>query len=190
MMQPDIEDTVGILADIEALRNRTNRELNADGWQWMLVWSLVAFGASITVLVDALENVAGYYWIAAVPIALAATAFLESRSKQQRAVRRDMRPYWTIGAGIGILNLLASLTLESEMIVIVIWIVIGVGFAGFAILDRDRPTAVMFFTAALITALLGFLSADPFIAYATISMLYAGLLAGSAVQVYGRYRSA
>ena len=55
-MQTD--DPLEILADVEALRSRTSTALNADGWQWMTVWSLVAFGAGLTALVDALEGIA------------------------------------------------------------------------------------------------------------------------------------
>jgi uncharacterized membrane protein len=130
------EDAFEILADIEGLRARTSTALNADGWQWMVVWSLVALGAGLTALVDALEGIAGFYWMVAVPIAFAATALLERRSKEQRAVRRDSRPYLAVGAAMLAVNLVASFTLEPESTVIVIWVVIGVGFAIFAHLDR------------------------------------------------------
>jgi hypothetical protein len=84
---------------------------------------------------------------------------------------------------------LASFVLEAEATVIVIWVVIGLGFAMFAHLDGDRPTTVMYVGASMVSASLGMLAADVFAAYAAISMMFAGLLAGSAVQVYARYRT-
>ena len=183
-----IEDPTDILADVEALKARTSRALNADGWQWMLVWSLVAFGAGLTALVEALEAVAGFYWMLAVPLALAVTVLLERRSKDHRAVRRDSRPYVAVGATMLALNLAASFTFEAEVTVIVIWVVIGIGFAVFARIDGDRASSVMYLAASGFTAVLGFVASDPFAVYAAISMLFAGLLAGSAVQVYSRYR--
>ena len=183
------EDPVEILADVETLRYRTSTALNADGWQWMAVWSLVAFGAGVTALVEALERVAGFYWIVAVPLALIATAMLERRSKEQRAVRRDGRPYWAVGAAIGLINVAASFLLEPELIVIVIWVVIGLGFAVFAHLDGDRPSMSMYVVASLLAVALGIFASDAFAAYVAISMLFAGLLAGSAFQVYARYRT-
>ncbi len=183
------EDPLEILADVEALRHRTSTALNADGWQWMTVWSLVAFGAGLTALVDALEGVSGFYWMLAVPVALGVTALLERRSKEQRAVRRDSRPYITVGAAMLVVNLVASFMFEAEATVIVIWVVIGLGFAAFAHFDGDRPTTVMYVGAALLAVGLGIFAADPFDAYAATSMLFAGLLAGSAVQVYSKYRA-
>jgi hypothetical protein len=185
-MQTD--DPLEILADIEALRSRTSNALNADGWQWMTVWSLVAFGAGLTALVDALEGIAGFYWMVAVPIALGVTAVLERRSKEQRAVRRDSRPHVRVGAAMLVVNLAASFTLEAEATVIVIWVVIGLGFAAFAHFDGDRPATAIYVVASLLAAGLGTFASDPFAAYAAISMLFAGLLAGSAVQMYSRYR--
>jgi hypothetical protein len=184
------EDPLEVLADIESLRNRTSVALNADGWQWMMVWSIVAFGAGLTVLVDPLDGIAGLYWFGAVPLALLATALLERRSKEQRAVRRDSKPYWSVGATMGIVNFGASMVLEPETIVIVIWVVIGLGFAAFALIDGDRPTTAVYVAASALAVLLGVVSSDAFSAYATISMLFAGLLAGSAVQVFSRYRTA
>lgn len=184
------EEPLEILADVEALRHRTTAELNADGWQWMVIWSLVAFGAGVTALVEALEGMAGFYWMAAVPIALIATAVVERRSKEQRAVRRDIGPYWAVGSAMGVANVAVSFVFEPEVIVIVIWVVIGLGFAMFAHFDRDRPTTVMYVVASLLAAGLGIVASDAFAAYAAISMLFAGLLAGSAVQVYARYRTA
>jgi hypothetical protein len=184
------EDPLELLADVESLRSRTSVALNADGWQWMMIWSVVAFGAGLSVLVDAFESIAGYYWIGAVPIALTVMAILERRSKEQRAVRRDGARYWAVGAAMGIANLGASMVLEAELLVIVIWVVIGLGFASFGLLDGDRPTAGMYLVASALAAMIGTFSSDAFTAYATISMLFAGLLAGSAVQVYSRYQTA
>ena len=182
------EDPFEILAEIEALRERTSTALNADGWQWMMVWSLVAMGAGLTALIDALEGIAGFYWMVAVPIAFGATTLLERRSKEQRAVRRDSRPYLAVGAAMLVVNLVASFTLEPEWTVIVIWVVIGLGFAVFAHLDGDRPTTALYVVASVLAAALGVIASDPFAAYAAISLSFAGLLAGSAVQVYSRYR--
>lgn len=182
------EDPFEILADIEALRERTSAALNADGWQWMMVWSLVALGAGLTALVETLEAIAGFYWMIAVPIAFLATSLLERRSKEQRAVRRDSRPYVAVGAAMLFVNLVASFTLEPEATVIVIWVVIGLGFAVFAHLDEARAATIMYVSAAMLAGFIGLLARDPFAAYAAISMLFSGLLAGSAVQVYWRYR--
>lgn len=183
------EDPLEVLADVEALRHRTSKALNADGWQWMAVWSLVAFGAGLTALVEVLEPISGFYWMLTVPIALAATILLERRSKEQRAVRRDSRPYVAVGATMLLVNLVASFALEAESTVIVIWVVIGLGFAMFAHFDGDRPTTVMYAIASLLAGGVGILASDPFAAYAAISLLFGGLLAGSAVQVYARYRA-
>ncbi len=182
------EDPFEVLADVESLKKRTSVALNADRWQWMMVWSVVAFGAGLTVLVQALDPIAGLYWIGSVPLALVATAYLQQRSRNQRAVRRNGRPYWVIGAAMGVANLLASMMLDAELLVIVIWIVIGLGFAAFAVLDGDGPTASMYLGASFLAGVMGRLSDDSFMAYAAISTLFAGLLAGSAVQVYARYR--
>lgn len=182
------EDPFEILADIEALRDRTTTALNADGWQWMMVWSLVALGAGLTALVEPLDAIAGFYWMIAVPIAFATTALLERRSKEQRAVRRDSRPYVAVGAAMLVVNLIASFTLEPETTVIVIWMVIGLGFAVFAHLDGARAATIMYVSAAILAGAIGLFASDPFSAYAAISMLFGGLLAGSAVQVYWRYR--
>lgn len=184
------EDPLEILADVESLRTRTSVALNADGWQWMMIWSAVAFGAGLTVLVDVLQPIAGYYWFGTVPIALVAMGWLERRSKEQRAVRRDGARYWAVGAAMALANLGASMVLDPEILVIVIWVVMGLGFASFGWLDGDRPTTRMYLAASALSAMIGALSSDAFAAYATISMLFAGLLAGSAVQVYSRYRNA
>lgn len=184
-----IEDPREMLADVESLRTRTSVALNADGWQWMMVWSIVSFGAGISVVVDVLQPAAGFYWFAAVPIALVATATLERRSKEQRAVRRNGGKYWTVGAAMGLANFGGSMVLETEVLVIVIWVVLGLGFAAFGWLDDDRPTAMMYLAASALATMIGLLSSEPLVAYATLSMLFAGLLAGSAVQVYSRYRT-
>ncbi len=183
------DDALEMLADVETLRDRTSHALNADGWQWMAVWSVVSLGAGLSVLVTALEDIASFYWFVAVPVSLIATGLLERRSKQQRAVRRDPGRYWAIGGAIALVNFGAGAFLESDVLVVVIWVVIGLGFAGFALLDEDLPTAVMFGVAAVIAAVFGVYATDRFDAYGATSLLYAGLLAGSAVQVYSRYRA-
>ena len=187
-MYPETDDPQELLADVASLRGRTQDLLNADGWQWMLVWGIVAFGAAFSVFLEALNVVAGFYWFAAVPAALMATSALERRSKTLRPVRRDQRPYWAIGALIGVVNFGGSLVVEAEVFVIMIWVVIGLGFAGFAIIDRDIPTATLFVAAALIAVVLGAAIDDAAVAYGAISLLFAGLLSGSAMQTYTRYR--
>ena len=103
-------------------------------------------------------------------------------------MRRDGRPYLAVGAAMLVVNLVASFTLEPESTVIVIWVVIGLGFAVFAHLDGTRAASMMYVFAAVLSGVIGLLANDRFAAYAAISTMFACLLAGSAVQVYWRYR--
>ena len=186
-MQPETGDPSTLLDDVTALRTRTHAALNADGWQWMMVWSLVSLGAGLTVAVDALNDLGGLYWFGAVPLAFVATGLIERRAQSRRAVRRDGRKYWTIGIAMGVANFGASVVMPTEMLVIFIWIVVGLGFAGFAVLDHDRAAVIMFSMAAVLALLLGIVIDDAATAYASISFLFAGLLAGSSAQIYSRY---
>ena len=188
-MGPETEDPTTLLDDVEALRSRTNAALNADGWRWTLVWSLVSLGAGLTVAVDWLNELASFYWFAAVPLAFIATAVLEQRSKSQRAVRRDGGRYWAIGAAMAVANFGASMVMPTNALVIFIWIVVGLGFAGFAALDGDNAAVVLFLSAAVLALVVGMVVEDAAVAYAAISVLFAGLLAGSAAQIYSRYRT-
>ncbi len=188
-MRPETEDPSTTLDAVQALRSRTNAALNADGWRWMIVWSLVSLGAGLTVAVDSLNDLASSYWFGAVPLAFIATAVLEQRSKAQRAVRRNGGRYWAIGGAMAIVNFGASTVMPTNALVIFIWIVVGLGFAGFAALDGDAAAVLMFLSAAVVALAVGIAVSDEAVAYVAISFMFAGLLAGSSAQIYSRYRT-
>jgi hypothetical protein len=179
-MESPNREAQSLIDEVEGIKAHTRGELRSTGWQWLTVWSVAFFGAALTALVPAWESIAGFYWVLAVPVALVVTAVISWKVELPAPVRRRQGPYWAVGAGITIAATAASLLLPESAIVVVIWVIMGLGFAGFAWLERIVPAAWLLAAMAVISGMLGMIVADPFALYPVLALAFSFALAGIA----------
>lgn len=175
----DIEEAQQMLAGVDAMQAAAREELNAHGWQWYLVWAVVCLGAAVSALTPA----AGSYWRAAVPLGIAATVAVSIRQEGRSGVQRHPGPYWLVGGSITMINFGAGAWLADEVVVVVVWVVFGVGFAAFARLERQPFAATLFMGLATATALAGLLVPDTFVLYMVVGFVYALTMTGVAAGI-------
>jgi hypothetical protein len=170
----DVDDAQSLLAEVGRLKEQTRVELQTDGWQWLLVWGMVCLGAALS----ASTPFAPWYWVAAVPVALFVTWRLQAHLNGRAPVRRKEWPYWAIGAAMTVVLFGSSFVVPGEIMVVLVWVVFGLGFGGLASLDRQWLQAVLFGSLALGSLVAGIVVEDRFPLYALLGFLYAaGMLA-------------
>ncbi|MDH4118423.1 MAG: hypothetical protein OEW30_13645 [Acidimicrobiia bacterium] len=184
-MQPRNTEATGVdsahalLAEVGTHLGATRAHLRSQSWQWMLVWALVCLGAGVS----AATSAGGLYWAVGAPLGILATAIVSYRIESAAPVRRKGWPYWTIGAGIGLGNTAASFLLPDEVTVVVVWVVFGLGFAGFSALERVSEGVAVFLGLAVIAAIGGAVLDDTFAWYQTLGFIFAGVIAGLALWI-------
>jgi len=166
-MQTD-DNFPALLEELNSLSANTRRILREDGWQWLLIWAAVCAGAGISELIGV-----GWYWLFALPVALVLTAVVTMRIDSKKPVRRKAWPYWLIGGGITTANVLGSLTMSPETLSFAGWVVFGVGFTGFALLERQPWVAGLLATLSMLSLVLGLVSEDATILYPYLAFLFA-----------------
>ncbi len=144
----------------------------------MVVWSVAFFGAALTALVPAWQEFAGRYWLFAVPIALVFTVLISWREESRSPVRQRELPYWMIGLGMTVGCFGASALLPEPAVVVVVWVILGFGFAAFAWLERVTPAAWMLSAMAVLAGVLGLVVEDTYRLYPALSLAFGAALAG------------
>lgn len=171
-----------LLAEIGRLQHGTRVRLLSQGWQWLVVWSLVCLGAAVSSLLP-WTVVGAWYWAVAVPVAIAATAVLDVRAQRHCQVRRRNWPYWMVGAAITVLNTVGSVVLPPEVLVIWLWVVLATGFAAIMAIDRVYWGAWVMGTLAVSAVAAGLVVADTFVLYPILAVSHAAALAVAALGV-------
>lgn len=172
------QEARGILEEVSQIQSATRARLYAHGWQWMVVWALTFFGAALTGIIPAWQDFAGVYWLYAVPVALGLTAWISWREESRSPVRQRELPYWIIGLGITVGCFGASALLPESAVVVVIWVILGLGFAAFAWLERVIPAARMLAAMAVLSGVLGMVVEDTFQLYPALGFAFGAALAG------------
>lgn len=162
-----------MLEEIGSLRSAVEEEIRSDSWQWLLIWSVVCLGAGVTAWLEAVREYAGFYWLPAVPLALAATAWVELRIERRRFVRQRVWPYWATGAGIGLANLVGSIWFSERVIVVWVWVVLAAGFSVLCRLGYQDRAARVFVWLAGGSALAGVMVSDTFALYPVLALVFA-----------------
>lgn len=174
----DHQEARGLLAEVNEIKSATRAELHASGWQWLVIWALAFFGAALTAMVPAWQWLSEYYWMFATPISLVATVVVSMRIEARAPLRQRPLPYWLVGLGIGAGTFGASLVLPDAAVVVVVWVVIGIGFAAFAWLERVEPATWLLATMAVISGILGLVVEDTFALYPALALAFSAALAG------------
>ena len=90
------EDARLLLSEVERARRATRFRIGEHSWISFAIWAAVFAGAAIA------GPRALWYWVAAVPVAMALTAISDVRLSGARLARRSDWRYWAIGSAIGI----------------------------------------------------------------------------------------
>jgi hypothetical protein len=170
----DIDEVRSLLAEVGDLKKGTRADLQSYGWQWLLVWGAVCLGAALS----AYTPLAPWYWIVVVPVALVVTWVVQERIEGRAPVRVKAWPYWTIGGAITVAAFGASFAFETEVTVVVVWVVFGLGFMGFSLLERQRTAAAVFLGLAAISTFLGIVTEDRIGLYPVLGFMFAIAMAG------------
>lgn len=181
----DVDEARRLLSEMDDIKEGTREEFRDGAWQWLLVWSGVCLGASIS----AYTPVAGWYWAIGAPIGLVLTVFVGMRVDQRLPVRRKAWPYFAVGAGIAVANTAVSMLLGEEVVVVAVWVVLGLGFAALTALDRMPSASALFIVVSLGTIVAGMWTRDPFGLYPALGLLFAVTLAALAGAIRLRMRT-
>lgn len=160
-------EAAALVEDVERVRVDTRSVVGRYTWTWCAVWAVVFAGAS------ALGPRAVWYWPVAVPTALAVTAILDVRWSWSRTVRRSDSRYWLLGGAITVLCFGGGAILPPEVAVAWVWIVLGLGFAGFALIEHHRMTAAALAGLSLLSLLAGAAIPDPELVYRLLGAVFA-----------------
>jgi len=174
----DQQEARGILDELTEIKSTTRARLHAIGWQWMSIWSIAFLGAGVVSLVPALTEYSDNYWMFATPISLALTFLISSRLDSRSPVRQRATPYWLIGLAITVATFGANLLLPDSAIVVVVWVILGFGFAAFAWLERVIPAVWLLSGMAVLSAGLGLVVEDTFALYPVLALSFSAALAG------------
>lgn len=170
------EEARGLLEELSAIQSTTRARLFARGWQWMVVWAFTFFGAALTAIVPAWQGFSGIYWAYAVPVALGLTLWLSWRAESRSPVRQRDWPYWLIGLGITAGCFGASAWLPESAMVVVVWVILGFGFAAFAWLERAFPAAWVLASMAVVSGVLGLVVEDTYELYPALGLAFGAAL--------------
>jgi hypothetical protein len=175
----DRREASGLIQELTEIQSVTRATLHASGWQWMVIWAVAFFGAAVTSLVPAWQPLSEVYWVFATPIALLLTIVVSTRIDARAPVRQRSLPYWIVGLGITGANIGASALLPDAAVVVVVWVIIGLGFAGFALLERVEPAAVLLGGMAVVSGILGLVVENTFDLYPVLALSFSAALAGT-----------
>ncbi|MFO7293258.1 MAG: hypothetical protein FWJ92_02645 [Actinomycetes bacterium] len=131
------EDARLLLSEVERARRATRFRIGEHSWISFAIWAAVFAGAAIA------GPRALWYWVAAVPVAMALTAISDVRLSGARLARRSDWRYWAIGSAIGIASFGGGAVFSHGFLAGWTWFVLGMGFAGFAWLDHHRRAALV-----------------------------------------------
>jgi hypothetical protein len=168
-----------LLTELSQIKTATRARLYASGWQWLVVWSLTFLGAALTGLVPPWVPHVDVYWAYALPIALVLTALVSWRYESRLPVRQRDLPYWVIGMAMIAASFAASLLLSVRAVVVVIWVILGLGFAGFCWLAKVTPAAWLLAGMALLSGALGLVVDDTFELYPALALAFSAALGGT-----------
>lgn len=174
----DRQEAQGLLEEVAQIQSTTRARLHASGWQWLVIWSVAFLGAAVTALVPTLQPIAGIYWVFATPISLVLTVVVSARAEARSPVRQRALPYWLIGLGIAVSSVVANVMLPDAALVVVVWVILGFGFAAFAWLERVEPAAWMLASMAVGAGALGVAVEDTFALYPVLAISFSAALAG------------
>lgn len=185
----DSQQARGLLEELTGIKAVTRADLQSQGWQWLLVWSGLFFGAALTGLVPGWDEIAGNYWLFAVPVGLVLTFLINWRVERNAPVRRKAWPYWTVGGVITVAGFAVSAYVDDSTSVILLWVILGFGFAGFLLLERMVAAAWLLAGMAVISGLLGLVVEDTFTLYTMLALAFSAAVAGIAagMRVQGRH---
>ncbi len=174
MRSADIAEVRSLLAEVGDLKKGTRAVLQSDGWQWLLVWGAVCLGAALSYSTP----IAPWYWVGAVPVALVVTWVLQERLEDRAPVRVKAWPYWAVGGAMTVAGFGSSFVLSTEVNVVVVWVVFGLGFTGFSLLDRRRAAAGVFLGLSVTATFLGIVTDDRMTLYPMLGFMFAIAMAG------------
>lgn len=178
MVVPNQAEARGLLDELTEIQSSTRARLQATGWQWLVIWSIAFLGAAITALVPSSTAYAHLYWVVATPIAVILTAVVSVRLDSRSPLRQRSWPYWTVGAAITVATFGAGYVLPDDSIVVVVWVILGFGFAAFSWLERVTPAVWLLSGMAVMSAVLGALVEDTFALYPALALAFSAALAG------------
>lgn len=180
-MEPDTHTpTPEMLEELRRLRRQTRLEVRSESWRYLAVWAGVFLGAFIS---SFNSRAAGWYWIVGVPLGYLGM-FLAYRNVKETGVRAKSWPYAVTGVGIGVVNGIASFVLSEEAIVVVVWVVMGAGFAVLSWIDRQPLAASLFAALSALALVLGITSEDTFELYPVLALTFTFASAGAAVGLW------
>lgn len=166
------------LAEVVRVRRQTRMTLAEGAWRYLAVWAVVFLGS----FVSAFFPIAGWYWLIGVPAGYVGM-WLMFRNLQP-GVERSQTPYWITGIAIGVANTLASLLFDDEVVVVVVWVVLGLGFGFLAWFDRQPAAAGLFGALAAISAISGVVVDDRFALYAVLALVFTVATGGVAAVLW------
>lgn len=156
-----------LLDEIGRVRRTTRSRVGEHTWVSFLVWAVVFAGAALV------GGAVRWYWVAAVPLALAVTALIECRLSWVRTVRRGEGRYWLIGGAISLLCFGGGAVLPLPISAAWVWVVLGLGFAGFALLEHHLDAALVMAGLSAVAVLSGLTISDPEVVYRGLGVLFA-----------------
>jgi len=167
-----------MLAEVGRVRRQTRRTLAEGSWRYLLVWSVVFFGS----WVSSFFSLGSYYWIIGVPLGYLGMWSIY-RDQEPVAWNRDA-PYWLTGLAIAVVNVAAGLMLPNDVVVVVVWVVLGTGFGVLSCLDRQPGAAGLFFGLAAASGILGLVVDDRFGLYRTLALVFTSATAGASLSLW------
>lgn len=174
----DRQEAAGLLDELTHIKSTTRATLYAYAWQWQAVWVLTFFGAGLVAVVPEWRHIAGIYWAFATPVSVMSTILISVKVESRSPLRQRPLPYIVVGLAITAGTSLTSLLLPEGAIVVVVWVVVGFGFAAFAWLERVVPAAYLLASMSVIAGILGLVVEDSFQLYPAIAFAYSAALAG------------
>lgn len=118
---------------------------------------------------------APWYWPVSVTAAMTATVVMDVYFRWSRSARRSETPYWVVGGLITVLCFGGGWVLPIQVVVVWVWVVLGIGFAGFALLEHHREGATALVLASMFAVLVGVTIPDPAVVYRLLGAVFAAL---------------
>lgn len=174
----DHQQARGLLDELSEIQSTTRARLHASGWQWLVIWAAAFFGAALTAIVPSWQPIADIYWMFATPISILLTVLVSARIDARSPVRQRAVPYWLVGGGIASSSFGAGAFLPDAAVVVVVWVILGLGFAAFAWLERVTPAVWLLSAMAIVAGVLGLVVDDTFDLYPVLALSFSAALAG------------
>lgn len=133
----DPDDLAHRLAEVRRIRAATRASVLTAGWIALVAWGLAFLGS--VPLAFALDGDLGVYWLVAAP--LAAVVSYVAGSRQEMHTTDSAWPYFAIGAAMFVGAFGAFFAFSGTTAIGVWGLVLTVGFAAIALLDRQRVVA-------------------------------------------------